>query len=250
MINGTLLAISMNKGDIIAIINCNSPTGSSEPRGNSGGKEGLPSSSIRLQPLRQGEPWAEEAQDKQTQGARPQGAEVHPKGRMSGSPDSRISSCTQKALSPLTWDIWFSFNLQWSLAIQPTCCLLQNFYRTWLPAPHLLRAVLSGYLEMLPPELEVLKFISNKASQLLGCEYFSSQQIYRRDLTTNLSAFGLCWVRKWYLKMKANLMRTAVWRDGKETGPWWHQLLNPPWNFRLLVLWRFRFPSCLKPYSF
>ena len=79
--------------------------------------------------------------------------------------------------------------------------------------------------------------------------FFKSTGI-RRDLTTNLSAFGLCWVRKWYLKVKANLMRTAVWRDGKETGPWWHQLLNLPWNFRLLVMWRFIFPSCLNSIHF
>ena len=47
-----------------------------------------------------------------------------------------------------------------------------------LSSPRRLRAVLSGSLEMLSPELEVLKIPTKikRNSQLLGCEYLLSQQ--------------------------------------------------------------------------
>ena len=58
----------------------------------------------------------------------------------------------RKALNSLTWDIWFSL-INNTLDVQTICLLLQNFCITWL----LLWAVLLGWLEMLPPGLEVLK---------------------------------------------------------------------------------------------
>ena len=57
----------------------------------------------------------------------------------------------RKMLNSLTWDIWFSLIHKNTFDVQTACTLLQT--STTLP-PHLLQAVLSGLLEILPPTLK------------------------------------------------------------------------------------------------
>ena len=62
----------------------------------------------------------------------------------------------RKVLNSLTWDIWFSLiNNNLLMFRKPALYCNTSIYLGF--PPHILRAVLSGLLEILPPRLEVLK---------------------------------------------------------------------------------------------
>ena len=81
----------------------------------------------------------------------------------------------RKALSSLTWDIWFSLiNNHLSMLRPPALCCKTFLWPTF--PPRRLEAILSGLLEMLSPGPEVLKnshWIKHNY-QLVGCEWFLS----------------------------------------------------------------------------
>ena len=79
----------------------------------------------------------------------------------------------RKVLNSLTWGIWFSLIIN-NLLMFRLAALCHKTSVQPGSSSHLLRAVLSGLLEMLPPRLEVLKNSHRikHNSQLLGCEYF------------------------------------------------------------------------------
>ena len=148
--NGIFLAISVNKGCHQV---CSPSTWAGEPKGNSGKKEYLPCSSHQTKATAYVS--LEESQDVTRQGLAPDTWGAYQENDFS-EPRLLHHPTYRKALNSLTWGIWFSIinsNIL-TFRLPALCCKTPIYYGSPL---RLLRAILLGLPEMLPPRLEVLK---------------------------------------------------------------------------------------------
>ena len=144
-----LPAISVNK-HVAVNSDCSPPMWASEPLRELRKEENICyPAAIRLQLFPEVSP--REAQDVKTQDSGPRPLRCIWKNDFSEHMCLHLHIEKSAKFLNLSYLVFFIVNNLW---LQTTCPLLQIFYISWLPTstPHLLKTVLSGLLEMLPPK--------------------------------------------------------------------------------------------------
>ena len=146
------------------------------PKGTQEGEEYLPSSSHQTTATPYGESWGRKLRKRKHRKLAPYSRGAYQRNDFS-EPRLLHLLIFRKALNSLMWDIWFSLIYKKAFDIYTTCLCCKTYSQPG-SSPCFLGSVLSGSLEM----LEVLKIPTFRNSQLLGCEFFLSQQYSLRNI--------------------------------------------------------------------